>query len=549
MYQNHKFCSVLFHFLLLTSALVISWVHFHRLKEELYCNDTTCRGDAVVQSSLLHSVVNTKLKYYNFKTAIAGLDESDSYSIYDLIEATKKSKLELFTGELNADGNKKVKITMDPTDTTANPDWIFSSNATTDKTENFALYAMGCSGYNSNSEFVPMKTQYDTNIESGKYSDACVCFDSFMNEKTSWTDITEKKEYVKDHMNFCSERNLGHYSVEYEDSINARDLMFAGQIFLCCGLLVIIYRRVSVSIQGYISQSGYDFVYIVLSTVGLVLLSGYGLQESNDDADKLMRIRDGQFASNVVHMKVTKDGSEQMPLSNLPFTLIMTGALVQIVISIFLVYFNRHKTSKETPIVYRIATDWPLIVGFTMVGVSVMLQTGATNTTHLAIFAFILFVTCLLQHVSNVVKIFYDTVCRNTDHSVFVNVQQNSEKMDKNGPVSDEHGFLSKQQTAKKTTDVLQFFGWIRVWIFLMVTLASIFTLTLTKELVKSNMHNSNQLLFFVFAFYFANVGYDLVRELLPMQFEKHDTDSSRFYIISLYIIFYNANQLRTTYI
>ena len=98
----------------------------------------------------------------------------------------------------------------------------------------------------------------------------------------------------------------------------------------------------------------------------------------------------------------------------------------------------------------------------------------------------------------------------------------------------------------KKVTSVLQFFGWFRVWIFLLVTLGTVLFLTMTNELVKTTTVGnvfSSQVLVFALVLYLTNVGYDVVRELLPVEFQQYETDHTRFWIITLYLIFYNYNQ------
>ena len=97
-----------------------------------------------------------------------------------------------------------------------------------------------------------------------------------------------------------------------------------------------------------------------------------------------------------------------------------------------------------------------------------------------------------------------------------------------------------------KVTSVLQFFGWFRVWIFLLVTLGTVLFLTMTNELVKTTSVGnvfSSQVLVFALVLYLTNVGYDVVRELLPVEFQQYETDHTRFWILTLYLIFYNYNQ------
>tara|TARA_B100001094_G_scaffold279023_1_gene288946 strand:- start:103 stop:699 length:597 start_codon:yes stop_codon:yes gene_type:complete len=98
----------------------------------------------------------------------------------------------------------------------------------------------------------------------------------------------------------------------------------------------------------------------------------------------------------------------------------------------------------------------------------------------------------------------------------------------------------------KQVKSVLQFFGWCRVWIFLLVTLGTFLFLSMTNELVKTtsigNVFNS-QVLVFALVLYLANVGYDVVREMLPAEFQTYETDETRFWVIVLYVIYFSINQ------
>lgn len=203
-----------------------------------------------------------------------------------------------------------------------------------------------------------------------------------------------------------------------------------------------------------------------------------------------------------------------------------------LVVSLWTILNMRGGYELYIPVLARVATDLPLIAGFTFQGVSVLAQNGSTNYSFLDYNIFVIIAICLLQHVSNVTKLFYDAVCRNTTTQTFYDLKTKENEM--------------TEQAVKKITTVLQFFGKIRIWIFLLVTVGCILLLTGTNELNKSLMlGNFTQSQVFVFALtlYLANVSYDIVRELLPVQFENHDADSARFYIIAVYITFYVTNQ------
>jgi hypothetical protein len=52
------------------------------------------------------------------------------------------------------------------------------------------------------------------------------------------------------------------------------------------------------------------------------------------------------------------------------------------------------------------------------------------------------------------------------------------------------------------------------------------------------------QLLYFTIAFLICNVGFDILYELLPFMFENCCTDNVRVFVILLYVIFFNSNQM-----
>jgi hypothetical protein len=233
-----------------------------------------------------------------------------------------------------------------------------------------------------------------------------------------------------------------------------------------------------------------------------------------------------------------------------------------------LIYCQFSTKHNSASILFRFVIDVPVIMGLTLTGVSVLIQNGYTNYNYLDLNIFLILCICFMQHMSNVVKMFYDAVCQKTDKTVFealyfkdaLNEQTEPKKDAMGNPIEqsyDERGIPLRQtrqlmseqeavESTKKVTSVLQFFGWFRVWIFLLVTLGTVLFLTMTNELVKTTAVGnvfSSQVLVFALVLYLTNVGYDVVRELLPVEFQQYETDHTRFWILTLYLIFYNYNQ------
>lgn len=181
----------------------------------------------------------------------------------------------------------------------------------------------------------------------------------------------------------------------------------------------------------------------------------------------------------------------------------------------------------ENQVFRRVLIDLPFIVGYAGMGMALIAQSGVQDTTSILFTGVLLFVAGLFQHLSNVSKLMYDSLCINTSH----------DSMDK---------IFRKDVTAKNATDTLHFFGWTRLMIFASVLLASVAYLTMTREVVESNVVQAfmnGQLFYFILAFFWSNVGYDIVRELVPFTFEHEGSLNYAKMSITLgYLIYYNIN-------
>jgi len=182
----------------------------------------------------------------------------------------------------------------------------------------------------------------------------------------------------------------------------------------------------------------------------------------------------------------------------------------------------------ETAVMRRIGTDVPFITGYACLGTALLAQAGVQDLTSLMFSFTILFITGFLQHISNVCKLMYDSLCKHTSGIVM-------------------EMLFRKEQQRKDTfvSETLQFFGWSRLFMFFTIGLTTLSFMTMTRETVESNhvqTFTNGQVFYFALAFFWSNISYDVVRELIPFTFERVHMDHSKVVITLLYLLYYNVN-------
>lgn len=189
-------------------------------------------------------------------------------------------------------------------------------------------------------------------------------------------------------------------------------------------------------------------------------------------------------------------------------------------------------------IAVRVVVDLTVIVGFTIFGICVLLQAGVKNTTSVATGAFILFTIGVLQHFSNVLKVLFTEMCGKTAKNVLMNLSTFKEQEMTNEQDKTEMNKVTKARA------VLQFFGYTRLLLFGAILGGTVLFLTSARDSVVANtMVNmmNGQLLYFVMAYFWSNVGFDVLAELIPYMHEKMSTDAVRQLVMVAYICFYNV--------
>ena len=93
----------------------------------------------------------------------------------------------------------------------------------------------------------------------------------------------------------------------------------------------------------------------------------------------------------------------------------------------------------------------------------------------------------------------------------------------------------------------LQFFGYTRLYFFIIVFVGTLSLLVVAKDTNSVyGLHSmlDGQFIYFVVAFLVCNIGFDFLYELLPFMFESSSTEGMRCVIILLYVLFFAVNQI-----
>jgi len=207
-------------------------------------------------------------------------------------------------------------------------------------------------------------------------------------------------------------------------------------------------------------------------------------------------------------------------------------------------------SDKVASMVDRVGADVPQIIGFALLGMAVLLQADVTNVTSVVGGVFILVCAGVLQHVSNLVKLMYESICYRLDASLVASLALLEDTPDSK-PNTNVKEFMKNSQDSPvmrhSARSVLQFFGWTRLYIFVLVVALSISFFTIahdTSQIYVINNLLDGQLILFVLAFIFSNVGFDMMFELMPFTFEKIHSDTMRLYFIVAYLTIFNLNQI-----
>jgi len=383
------------------------------------------------------------------------------------------------------------------------------------------------------------------------------------------------KDIDQEIVEFCVTSSIPVHSVQYEGTLSLGVLMFAGQLCILLSMAH-VWDHYSSVIQKAETVGSADNEYFQSQVVG----GAKGEKMKVEDNHKVRRVASLAVAVFVFGLYVfiansdkTFSSSTETEVSfrtatstQVSFTPTGSFAVAALLVVLLVegLFFYMHQSdiddtegkrygrnSLTARVVERICTDVPAIVGFALLGMGVLMQAGVNNSSSVIGGALILVLAGFLQHISNLVELLYNAVCARLSSDVIVgltllddevNPQNRNENISQTPQIANQD--VSENTRVRR---ILQYFGWTRLYIFMLVLFLSVTFFTVAKttpyNYVIKNMLDG-QLLYFVFAFLLGNIGFDMVFELLPYMFEKTNGDVMRLYFVVGYLIFFNANQL-----
>ena len=230
-------------------------------------------------------------------------------------------------------------------------------------------------------------------------------------------------------------------------------------------------------------------------------------------------------------------------------------------VSLAVATWGFHKNGNIAMMLKHIACDVPLIAGFAIMSVGVFAQSDITSVQSLVGCSLIIVVLGFLQHISNLVKGLYTRICARLDAKMVMRLTLYDESS--SGPRDmrrtmnpDATNVLNTVNGSNDTDDkmvethvrpILQFFGYTRLYIFLVIVVGVIVLTFIAKDTSSVyTLHSmlDGQFLYFLLAFLVCTVGFDLLYEVLPFMFEDKNTESTRVQVLLAYVIFFCVNQL-----
>lgn len=374
----------------------------------------------------------------------------------------------------------------------------------------------------------------------------------------------ETSKHMEELVQFCQTSAVPVYTTQYEGTVAVPALGLVGQAFILLSLVHsfdIYINRDSVSRQ---SHTGLALSWVKMALT--VVVVGLYLWRATVDANQF-----NLGTSTIDEQSFRSEGYTQHRYTSANI-FIFVSLLVVLLIEIAYEYLTskarkrldvdakedskgRWKifTSKHlymphstaAHIVDRIGADVPQIIGFGLLGMSVLLQADVSSSTSVIGGALIIISAGYLQHVSNVVKIMYEAVCARLSTEVITELTlKDDDPPDTIVPGSTEKPADCNDRA--KMRSVLQFFGWTRLYIFVIVWITSFTFFTIAHDSSKIFIIKNvldGQVIYFVIAFVFASVGFDIVYELMPFMFQNYKSDVLRIYFVLAYLFVYNLNQ------
>lgn len=348
----------------------------------------------------------------------------------------------------------------------------------------------------------------------------------------------KQKEYILNSTLSCVRYGKPQYTEHYDGMVSVKRFILIAQAFILLGALTMwgaagsrnanSGKKVMSEMTGYYYAITVAVVKIMLFIASIVFLSQIAADDQHTvhDNAKYTGFRAEGYTTDYFLVNCMYIICWVMFFVNAAFFVLeaYSVAFGANKPSVVLDWLIRREAASQ--IAVRVVVDLTVIVGFTIFGICVLLQAGVKNTTSVGTGAFILFTIGVLQHFSNVLKVLFTEMCAKTAQETLKTLSTSTEK------------------DTKKARDVLQFFGYTRLLLFGAILGGTVLFLTSARDSVVANtMVNmmNGQLLYFVMAYFWSNVGFDVLAELIPYMHEKMSTDAVRQLVMVAYICFYNV--------
>ena len=318
---------------------------------------------------------------------------------------------------------------------------------------------------------------------------------------------------------WCDKTAAPQYTLQFASVINSKLLLLVALSFMFLGLDITGQRT-----KDSNSEEEHTTLAFLIDLLPLLFFSFAFLQFQWTN-----HIQENEAGS-------TNDGSFLMVMICL---MIFIGSGLTVVLHLYYIAGAQYKISH---VLERIYTDLPMIVGLSMLGVSLKLQNAEHDEAILVTTLFLLAGAGLLQHISSVVKTLYDRICCDLSADVIHALQ----KGDTPQELQEENAMLTR------TRHILQYFGWTRLYAFFVVVVFAVLSYTISSSVNTYNplsTYTQNQYFYFMFVFVTALAGLDFVFEILPFTQEVDENDGTaavertRKLAVLFYIVFVLGSQ------
>ena len=335
-------------------------------------------------------------------------------------------------------------------------------------------------------------------------------------------------EFYARTVEFCQQSAVPMFAIQYEGTVGIPVLLLVAQMIILLGLLhawdVYIDKdeNAAESPQSKVEKSPHVVRRYSKVTFAIVIFVGYMYLASRDS---------NQFGNDNPHFQGFRMSGRTQAAWTSTNTVVVVLLVLMLVIEFVFEYTSANAYSvsgyrdpsngvggKRSDLVScmidRVGADVPFIIGFALLGLCVLLQADVTNSTSVIVGVFILLTAGLLQHISNLAKILYESIYFRLDAKLIASLAllEDNERVPVNPNVQSFLSLAEEQEHVQvelrhKTRKLLQFFGWSRLYIFVTVVSLSIAFFTIARDtshvyVVKNIL--DGQLLLFVFAFLFG---------------------------------------------